>query len=263
MFRLIENNNIKYYKIDSFEDTKMLRHCFTTRAGGVSRNEYSSMNFRMNCSDSRENVLRNYEIICGELGIDTADLVLSHQVHEDKVIKVRKADCGNGIAFENKFESADALITDEPKVALVTSFADCVPIFFFDQKKRVIALAHSGWKGTVKNIAGKTVSAFAEYGTAPEDIIAAIGPSIGECCFEVGDDVADIFIENFGEGYVKKYGERFHVNLQAVIYRELQEAGVKNITTADICTACNSELLFSHRKTNGRRGNMAAFLQMI
>lgn len=264
MFRLTENNGIKYYKIDSFEESGAVRHCFTTRFGGVSSGEFSSMNFRTNCADTRENVLKNYEIICGEVGIDINNLVLSKQIHENNVVRVGASDRGNGILYENKFKSADGLITDEPGVALVTSFADCVPIFFFDPKKRVIALVHSGWKGTVKNIAGAAVSKFGEYGSASEDIIAAIGPSIGKCCFEVGDDVAEIFTSRFGGRFAEKQNGRYHVDLRLVIRSELVDAGVKGekITVADICTACNSELLFSHRKTGGRRGNMAAFLEL-
>lgn len=262
MFRLIEKDSLKYYKIDSFEETGLVTHCFTTRLGGVSQGEFSSMNFRTNCADTKENVLKNYEIIATELGVGIDSLVLSKQIHEVRVEKVGLEDCGNGIIRENIFDSADALITNEPGVVLVTSFADCVPVFFLDPKKKVVALAHSGWKGTVKNISAKVIEKFREYGSEPSDILAAIGPSIGECCFEVGDDVADIFISEYGEKYAKKYGERFHVNLQSVVCDQLIAGGVKaeKITLAGICTACNSDLLFSHRKTNGRRGNLAAFL---
>ncbi len=262
MFRLIENNGIKYFKIESFEESGAVNHCFTTRVGGVSKGEFFAMNFRTACADSFENVLENYRIICSEIGINPENLVLSNQVHEDKVVRVGRKHCGNGILRANCFESADGLITNEPGVALVTSFADCVPLYFFDPVKKVIALSHSGWKGTVMNIAKNTISAFAEFGSRPADILAAIGPSIGECCFEVGDDVADIFRENYGNAFIKKYDGRYHVNLQAVIEMQLRELGVCNITKAGICTACNSEWLFSHRKTNGRRGNMIALLEL-
>ncbi len=263
MFRLYENGNLKYYKIDSFlESTK---HCFTTRFGGVSKDEFSSMNLRFNCTDSRENVLENFRIISSEISVNYKDLVLSNQVHEDKVISVGIKDRGNGIIYPNKFESADGLITAESGVPLATFYADCVPLFFLNPKERVIALSHSGWKGTVKNIAKSTIEAFSDgYGSKPRDILVAIGPSIGECCFRVGDDVAEIFNKEFGNIALEKYSDGWHVNLQRVIFNELLEAGVvkENITLADICTACNSDLLFSHRKTQGRRGNMAAIMEL-
>lgn len=261
MFELQKHGDLEYYTIDNFlKDTK---HCFTTRCGGVSKGEFSSMNLRFNCSDSRENVLKNFEIICSEIGIDFKRLVLSHQVHEDKVIRVTSADCGNGIIYPNKFESADALICAERNVPIATFFADCVPIFFLDPQNKVIALAHSGWKGTVKNIAAKTVHAFEKfYNSNPKDILTAIGPSIGVCCFEVGDEVSDVFFDNFGDRVLEKYGDKWHVNLQKTIELELTEAGIRHIDVAGICTSCNSELLFSHRKTNGHRGNLAAIAEL-
>ena len=265
MFELISNNGLKYYKIDSFSKTGMVKHCFTTREGGVSKDEFSSMNLRFNCSDRRENVLKNFEIICSEIDINYKDLVLSNQVHEKNVITVGEEDRGNGIIFPNKFESADALITAKRGVPLVTFFADCVPIFFLDKKEGVIALAHSGWKGTVLNIAGAVLEKFfEEFNAEPQNIIAAIGPAIGVCCFEVGDDVSEIFFEKFGDSVLEKHENRWHVNLEKAVFTELKEAGVlqKNITCSGICTCDNSDLLFSHRKTKGKRGNMAAFLEL-
>lgn len=263
MFRLIENNGLKYYKIDSFGES--VRHCFTTRVGGVSENEFSSMNLRFNCNDKRENVLKNFEIICGEIGINYKDLVLSNQVHENNVVKVTAKDKGNGITMPNKFQSADGLICGERNVPIATFYADCVPLFFLDKINGVIALSHSGWKGTVKNIAKATVDSFVnDYGSRPENILAAIGPSIGVCCFEVGGEVCEIFKEKFGDAVLEKHEKKWHVNLQKAVFSELEESGIPkgNITDSGICTSCNSGLLFSHRKTNGKRGNMAAFMEL-
>ncbi len=264
MFRLKENKGIAYYTIDSFEATGLVKHCFTTRRGGVSEAQYHSMNLRMNCDDKRENVIKNFQIICEEIGVDYKKLVFSNQVHEDKIMPVDSRDWGNGITRPNSFDSADGLICAEPGVPIVTFFADCVPLFFLDVKKRVIALAHSGWKGTVLNIAAKTVEKMCgEYGCDRGDILTAIGPSIGECHFEVSDDVADIF-DKLPGGVTSAYGEKKHVNLQKTIINQLLKEGIyeKNITNAGICTYCNSELLFSHRKTNGKRGNLAAITEL-
>lgn len=263
MFRLVKKNGISYYQIDAFEGAA--KHCFTTRIGGVSENEFSSMNLRFNCSDKRENVIKNFDIICSEIGIDYKELVLSNQIHEDNVVRVTAKDKGNGIMYPNKFESADGLICGERGVPLVTFYADCVPLMFLDRKNGVIAMSHSGWKGTIKNIAKKTVDAFLnDYNSKAEDISVAIGPSIGVCCFEVGDEVKEIFYETFGDGVLEKH-EKWHVNLQKAVYEELKNAGIPegNITLPGICTACNSNLLFSHRASHGKRGNLAAIMELV
>ena len=164
--------------------------------------------------------------------MDYNKLVLSKQVHEDVIHTVTEDDFGNGIVRENKFESVDALITDKKGIPMVTLFADCVPLFFLDKKLGVAALAHSGWKGTVKRIGQKTI---------------------------------EIFIKEFGEDTIVKYGEKYHVNMQKAIEKQFIESGIlkENIDNCGICTYCNSDLLFSHRKTNGKRGNLGAFIELI
>lgn len=266
MFKLVRKGDVAYYIITSFEETGLVKHGFSTREGGVSGSCYSSMNLRFNCDDTRENVLKNFKIIADTLDMDYEKLVLSKQVHEDNIHTVTNDDCGNGITRENAFTSVDALITDKAGIPLVTLFADCVPIFFLDTKRHVTALAHSGWRGTVKCIGQKTVEKMKrDYGSDPSDIIAAIGPSIQECHFEVSDDVAQIFADEFGSDTAVKYGERYHVNMQLAIKKQLMEAGIaaEHIDDSGICTYCNSDTLFSHRKTNGKRGNMGAFIELI
>lgn len=265
MFRFTRVNGIPCYKITSFENTGIVDHCITTRMGGVSESCYSSLNLRFNCDDKRENVLENFKITAQAVNADVADLVLSKQVHEANVCAVGKKDCGNGILRENRFASADGLITAERGVALVTLYADCVPLLFLDKRTRTIASVHSGWKGTVKRIGAAAVRKMREeYGSKPEDIICAIGPSIQEDHFEVGDDVAEIFINEFGEDTAVKYGKRYHVNMQRAIMRQLLEEGVQNdnIENSGVCTYCCSDEFFSHRKTNGRRGNFAAVIKL-
>ena len=243
MFKLNRKNGVSYYTITSFEETGLVKHGFSTREGGVSDGCYSSMNFRFHCDDTCENVLKNFEIMADTLGMDYNKLVL-----------------------ENKFDSVDALITDKKGIPMVTLFADCVPLFFLDKKLGVAALAHSGWKGTVKRIGQKTIEKMKrDYGSRAEDILTAIGPSIQECHFEVGDEVAEIFIKEFGEDTAVKYGEKYHVNMQKAIEKQFIESGIlkENIDNCGICTYCNSDLLFSHRKTNGKRGNLGAFIELI
>lgn len=263
--KLVRKGNISYYISERFEETGLVNHCISTREGGVSGGCYSSMNLRFNCDDTRENVLENFRLISEAAGMDSRRLVISKQTHDDVVHTVEESDIGNGIVFENKFESVDGLVTDKKRVGLVTLYADCVPLMFLDPIKRVIATSHSGWKGTVKRIGQKTVEKLiSDYGSDPEDILCVIGPSIQVDHFEVGDEVAEVFIDNFGNDTAVKYGERYHVNMQLAIEKQLIGAGVqkRNIDNCGICTYCNSELLFSHRKTQGRRGNFGAFIEL-
>ena len=265
MWTLNNKRGVKYYTISSFEETGLVRHGFSTREGGVSKGCYASLNLRFHCDDTRENVLKNYEIIANTLGMDYKRLVLSKQVHEDIIHTVAEADCGNGVTRENKFTSVDALITDKPNIPLVTLFADCTPVFFLDPNKKVIALAHSGWRGTVQRISAKVVKKMVtEYGSDPKDILTAIGPSIQIDSFEVGDEVAEIFLKEFGAETAVKYGEKYHVSMQKAIKLQLLEAGVteNHIDDCGIDTFTHSDLLFSHRKTNGKRGNIGAFLEL-
>lgn len=265
MFELKKKGNVVYYIISSFEETGLVRHGFSTRLGGVSSGCYSSMNLRFNCDDNSENILKNYQLISETIGIDYRNLVLSKQIHEDVIKEVSFSDCGNGIIYPNKFQSADALITANSGVPLVTTYADCVPLFFLDKRQGVIALAHSGWRGTVKRIGQKTIRMLKEkYSSRACDILTAIGPSIQVDHFEVGDDIAEIFIKEFGEYTTVKYGKKHHINMQAAIRAQFEEEGIlpENIDDCGICTFCNSDLLFSHRKTNGKRGNMGAFLEL-
>ncbi len=266
MFKLNRKNGVSYYTVTSFEETGLVRHGFSTRLGGVSEGCYADMNFRFNCDDPRENVQKNFKIMADTLGMDYSRMVLSKQVHGDVIHTVSEKDCGNGIIDKNKFDGVDALITDKKGIPMVTLFADCVPLFFLDKRQGAAALAHSGWKGTVRRIGQKTAEKMIkDYGSKPEDILAAIGPSIQECHFEVGDDVAEIFIREFGYETAVRYNEKYHVNMQRAIKKQILESGIpsENIDDCEICTYCNSDLLFSHRKTNGKRGNLGAFMELI
>ena len=163
------------------------------------------------------------------------------------------------------------MITNEPGIVLSTFYADCVPLFIVDPVKKAIGLSHSGWRGTVEKMGKVTIQKMTEeYGSNPEDIIAAIGPSICVDCYEVSMDVADAFKEAFKEAdnleqiVIPKSNEKAQLDLWQANLAVFLEAGVKreNIILPDICTACNKELLFSHRASNGKRGNLGAFLML-
>ncbi len=265
MFRLVKKDGLCYYTIDSFINSKIVTHCFTTRHGGVSGGVYESMNLRLSSGDSMENILENYRIISSEIGIDDKKLVLSKQVHEANIADVTSSDWGNGIYKENRFTSADALVTNETGVPLVTFYADCVPVFLLDTKRRVLALVHSGWKGTVLEISRLTIEHMInKYSSSPDDIIAAIGPSISKCHFEVGEEVSKVFYDSGKGEWVDRSFKKPHIDLKGCIFSQLTKVGIKeeNITVSDICTYCD-ENFYSHRRMGDRRGTMAAFAQLI
>lgn len=242
---------------------------FTTRLGGVSRGQYASMNMSFTNGDDPESVRENYNILFSSLGLDPNNAVLSHQTHTDNIRIITKEDIGKGIAKERDYSDVDGLVTNIPGVALVTQFADCVPLLFFDPKKQVIAASHAGWRGTVLEIGLKTVKIMRElFGSEPGDIVAAIGPSIGRCCYEVDDPVA-LEIEKIP--YLKKEkllfpkGQgKYQLDLRETNRQILINAGIKdsNIYVSDLCTCCHSEIFHSHRATAGKRGNLAAVIAL-
>ncbi|OQB13372.1 MAG: Laccase domain protein YfiH [Firmicutes bacterium ADurb.Bin193] len=254
MFTINRKNNIEYLTIPSFEQSGLVRHAFSTRIGGVSTGETATMNFGFERKDTPENIKRNFELLCGCVGINPDKLVMAKQVHGDIVLAADKTDAGR------RLEGVDAFVTDDPDIAICTFHADCVPLFFLDTKKRVIALAHSGWRGTAANIAGKTVGKMiADYGCDPHNIIAALGPSIGVCHFEVGQEVADVFDTK----YVIQ-GEKPRIDLWALCKDQVLACGVteSNFTLSGICTFCRKDLFYSYRGDNMKTGSMVSIMQL-
>ncbi|MDO5124610.1 MAG: peptidoglycan editing factor PgeF [Eubacteriales bacterium] len=244
-----------------------INHAFSTRLGGVSENEFTSMNLSFGRGDCDENVTENYKRFCKSAGFDYESLVASAQVHETVVRRVTEKDRGVGIYRPKDMLSVDALITDSLNVTLVTYYADCTPVFFVDTKRKAIGLAHAGWRGTVGNIVGETVKAMnREFGTEADDLVCAVGPVIGVCCYEVSKDCADEFRKLFSEDckVINKADkpDKFMIDLSLANSLLLQRAGVnsENIIISDLCTKCNSDLLWSHRATQGKRGTMSAFM---
>ncbi|MGN0435472.1 MAG: peptidoglycan editing factor PgeF [Wujia sp.] len=256
---------IKYQIFDGHKD---LIHGFSTRFGGVSKEHLSSLNLSFTRGDDRENVLCNHERFAKALGYRTDSLVFSDQIHETTIYKATKADCGKGIKVDTDILGVDGLVTNEPGVTLITFFADCVPNFFYDPVKNVVGLAHSGWRGTVAHIGTRMIEVMVnEYGSVPEDIICAIGPSICKSCYEVSQDVIDEFRKEYAEDVfsslaVSKDDGKYLLDLQLACRYNLLLAGVceENIAMPDICTCCNPTLLFSHRASKGMRGNLAAVI---
>lgn len=270
---LTDGEKLEYLTFPILEETGLVKHLFTTRFGGVSENEFATMNFSVDRGDSEKNVAANYERIAGVLGCSVSDMVASHQTHTTNIRRITSADRGKGIVSPRDYENVDGLMTNERGIVLVTYYADCVPLFFVDVRNRAVGLAHSGWRGTAAGMGRCMVNAMREnYGTAPEDLRVAIGPSICRDCYEVGEDVAVQFTEKMekeqpGEAVVTKGAQtgKYQLDLWLANRLILERAGVcrENIVVSDICTCHNSAYLFSHRASGGRRGNLGAFLGLV
>lgn len=254
---------LEFLTFPSLEETGMVRHLFTTRLGGVSEGEFSTMNLSFTRGDRTERVAENYRRAGAVLGCRPEDMAASHQTHTTNIRRVTAADRGKGITCPRDYENIDGLITNVPGIVLVTYFADCVPLFFVDPVHRAVGLAHSGWRGTAAGMGRCMVEAMGEaYGTKPEDLKAAIGPSICGDCYEVDGDVAGKFGEFPGAVRPGRTQGKYQLDLWEANRQVLLAAGVRSekIAVTDICTCCNRDYLFSHRASKGRRGNLGAFL---
>ena len=256
---LKQNGSFRYLAAENIRAS----HCFTTRQGGVSTGCLESMNIGTSRGDSRENVLKNSEILGKNLGFDPKRAVLSRQVHSDIVAKAELSHAGAGL-YGPPMPDCDALITNEKGLALVIFTADCTPILFWDPVTGAVGAAHAGWRGTAKAIAARTVEAMEQhYGCRPEDIRAAIGPNIGLCHFETNEDVPDAMRKAFGpeaEAYMSRGREKFHVDLKAMNAMVLRRAGVTQIEISDACTYCRPDLFWSHRILGQNRGSQGAVI---
>jgi len=182
---------------------------------------------------------------------------------------VGKEEKGYGVTKPRSYTDVDGLITNESGVILSTFYADCVPLYFVDPVHKAIGLSHSGWRGTVDRMGQKTLEAMKEaFGTNPADVYAAIGPSICQDCYEISEDVAEHFYKEFeGHGdeilYHKGNG-KYQLDLWKTNEIVMRDAGIlpEHLAVTNICTCCNPEVLFSHRASQGRRGNLAAFLML-
>ena len=266
--RLVEKNGVPYFVFKNLENTGLVRHGFSTRMGGVSEGFLGSMNLSFTRGDDPEKVRENFRRMGMAIGFETKDLVLSDQTHTTNVRLLTEEDRGKGFDKEKDYTDTDGLITNVPGLMLVTIYADCVPLYFVDPVHKAIGLSHSGWKGTVHRIGKVTLERMAEeFGTRPEDVQAAIGPSICQGCYEVSEDVARAFMDEFADQLYdrlvyRKGNGKYQLNLWSANERILLEAGIRpeHLTITNVCTCCNHELLFSHRASHGQRGNLGAFL---
>lgn len=262
-------------------------HAFSTRRGGVSQGIYASMNLSFTRGDEQQCVQENFRRMAAALGTDVNHMVCTFQTHTTNIRRVCRADGGKGIVCERGYTDVDGLVTDDRGLCLVCFFADCVPLYFVDRKHGAIGLAHSGWRGTVAGMGRCMAERMGqEFGTSPQDLVAAIGPSICQDCYEVSEEVAEQFrqMETSVSGSHEllqeltaqnayphrqilrpgKEAGKYQLDLWLANLLILRAAGIplSQIQVTDVCTCCNREYLFSHRASQGKRGNLAAFLMM-
>ena len=259
-----------YLEYPLFQKTGIVTSAFSTRLGGVSEGYYSSLNLSFDRGDDPARVLENFKRIGASMGVAVEDMVLSKQTHTTNVRVVTEEDKGKGVIRERDYTDVDGMITNVPGICLVTSYADCVPLYFVDPVKKAIGLSHSGWRGTVGKIGKNTVQLMQEnFGSKPEDLLAAVGPSVCMDCYEVSEDV----IEQFKEAFEKKYWEdllykkengKYQLNLWKANELIFLESGIlpEHMAITNVCTHCNSKILYSHRTMGNNRGNLCAFLAL-
>ena len=260
----------EYLTFPLLEKTGLVRHLFSTRIGGVSEGIYSTMNLSYTRGDKKEAVDENFRRMAEIFGAGTEKIICSKQTHTTNVRMVTEKDCGKGVVSPTDYDDVDGLITNVPGVILSTSYADCVPLYFVDTKEKAIGLSHSGWRGTVARMGRETLKVMEEaFGTRPEHVVAAIGPSICRDCYEVSEDVAKAFCEEFPESFNEfltkgKAEGKYQLDLWGANKRGLLDAGIlpENLAVTDVCTCCNSEYLYSHRASKGQRGALAAMMEL-
>lgn len=261
-FYVNRQGSLEYLGSTLLDDTA---HCFSTRFGGVSQGHLSSLNLGVHRGDVPENVLKNYQILGSAVGFAPVQTVFTRQTHTDVVERVGKAHSGRGL-FREVEQPCDALITDEPGVALTVFTADCTPILLYDPVRQAVGAVHSGWRGTAAGIVARTVEAMHdEFGCEPANICAAIGPCIGPCCFETDGDVPEAMLAALGETArcaIRPTGEKYYVNLKEINSIWLRRAGVGRIDVSADCTACQSQRFWSHRRVGNARGSLAAIIML-
>lgn len=262
-------NGVTFLAADSFQAAGGVAHGFSTRLGGVSTGIYASLNLGSTRGDEPECVRENYRRFCAAIGADVSRVVMTKQVHGTVIRTVTPADVKADLCDSEGCE-CDGLITDIPGLALTIFSADCIPVLLYDPVKKVIAAVHAGWRGTAGDIAGKAARQMrTDYGCRPGDILAAIGPGISQCCFKTHADVPEAMISALGElakpHIISLENGKFKVGLKEINAALLRRAGLEpgHIEISGDCTACLPEKYWSHRVTQGQRGNQAAMLQLL
>ncbi len=251
-----------YLKSEILDKAISVKHCFTTKCGGMSSGQISGLNLGFRCGDNPDSVTENYKIVARDMGFPFKKITAGRQTHSANIRIITNEDAGKGVSRNSEMQDIDGLVTNVAQLPLVVFYADCVPILLADEEMGVIAAVHSGWRGTISEIAGKAVEIMKnEFSSCPRNIKAAIGPSIGKCCFETGIEVASQFDAALVE---EKKDGKFFVDLWEANKMILKKSGLKeeNIDVLGICTVCSSDMLYSYRAHKDSTGRMGAFIML-
>jgi polyphenol oxidase len=252
------NQTVPYLQFGSWPDDGRQAHTIFTRRGGISPAPYDSLNLSVSVQDTKDNVYANRARAFQLVGRANDSLVHAHLVHGAAVARVSRAEDGRHVG------PVDGLITNEPGCGLTMNYADCAPIFLYDPVKRAIGLGHAGWQGAVKDLPGALARAMmAEFDSNPADLLAGIGPAIGACCYEVGEPLLTAVKDSFTDAdslFHDNGGPRPHFDLVEANRRRLAAVGVQQIELPHLCTACRTDLFFSHRAERGRTGRFGVVL---
>ena len=266
--KTIQNKGLTFLKFEILEQYHEVRHFVTTRSGGFSKGNYKGLNLGFGTGDKPETVLENRYALSESLGIPLDWFVFMHQTHSANIELVNNMQKGSGAYSRNSaIENTDALITNHKNICLVVQVADCVPVFLLDTTNSVIAAIHAGWRGTLKEIADLTVKRMMlEYKSNPDEIVACMGPSIGPCSYEVGNEVRQQFIwkRNYYSEVFIQDGNRIVLDLWKANKMQLLKVGLKeeNIEISNICTYCNHDIFYSSRYDKGETGRFVAGIML-
>ena len=268
IFRMEKSGDVVYLKYKHLDKYSFVNHAVSTRHGGVSTlSGLESMNLGTQTRDSAENVTENYRIFCKAAGFTADKLVITKQTHSTNVRVATSEDAGKGYNRLRDYDNVDALVTNIKNLPIVVHSADCIPVSFIDINRKVAAVAHCGWRGTYGKISENTLRVMIDvFSTDPRDVVCTIGPGICRECYEVSFELYNNFINRFGmsDAFVHD-GCKYFIDLVQVNSLTLQECGIKqeNIIKSDICTCCNTDLLYSHRGQGPQRGIFATVVELV
>lgn len=256
-------NDVRYLTFNIFKDVLAVH---STRQGGVSKGHFASMNLGFSRGDLRENVFSNYELFASALEVDAHKMVLSHQCHHNNILDVTNEHLGMGIYKDRSFEDVDGLITSIKNLPLVTFYADCVPIYFYDPVEEVIGMCHAGWRGTATMIVKDMIDKMHhQYRCKLKDILIGIGPAICYSCYQVDQEVISAMPTGLEDYYrYEKAEKKYYIDLKGINKQHLLDVGIDkdHIEVTDLCTKCRPDLFFSHRRHGNNRGTQVGLMMM-
>ena len=267
--KIFENSGLTLMQFEGIDKNWPMSHALSTRKGGVSTIPFDSLNVGIHVGDLVKNVIENRKKICRAIGASTEKFVAMQQAHTANVTVIKsERDFGGLVSWEEGHKNVDAIVTNLKNVTLFTMAADCAMTLFFDPVQQVLCLAHCGWRGALLNIYSNVIKVMSlEYGTQPQNLFAGISPTISCQSYQVGEDLIKklnaLYEPAIANGFYKVENDGYYLDIQAILLYQLGELGVKNVELANICTAENTNLFYSHRQESGKTGRFGIFAYLI